>query len=1252
MCAYDGKSATKTGAREIPREHFLGMEVLMLKGRRKKILSVVLCVVMVFTGIQLPQWSSSVRAADVDVEALDELPATGTLDKDSYKISSLASLKVLAARVNGTDGFESDGMEGKTFYLANDIAINEGTVSAGSNLENWPGIGCVDEDDAEVYFLGTFDGMGHTVSGLYINESIIECVGLFGCVGENAVVKNLNVTNAYVKGGGYAGIIAGYTEGASIKNCIASGTVEADNYCGGISSTANVSNCIVVNSSIKVNENSAGGICSFSSKCDYCVVYETSVVSGNAGSTSIIYNNASGYASSGCTIKDTGGSTISIDTDKIKVYSLTEFKDGTVRDAINAELSGDTSYADIEWTQNAGVDNYPVPSTKQPEWTNTDVDENYSFSGGNGSKSNPYLISTDYDLAMLSKNVNNGNNYYNKCFKMTQDIDLKAQLLCGNAYGSNINKLPYCETTEYLWEPIGKDGKYFNGTFDGDGHTISNLCVNSTEQYQGLFGVTQNATIKNVNISSFFVSGSKYVGAIVGCTMGNDVIENCNTLKSLASVACVVSTAGYTGGLVGAGLGTYPSVTKCTNNALVFSNGDSVGGISGGANAENCINNGNVKSITGGDSSDVGGIIGSGTAAACENTGSVQGSMDNVGGIAGTSATVTECCNTGNVSGNYNVGGIGGKSCTISKCYTTSNVSGNSESTGVIQGYTTGSVSDSYCVYGSTLCTYNVCGKYSVGTQEASNIYSSSFDDMYSGKLAYELWKNYPDSQWGQAELGVSKHPVPLSCNSDAKRVCKLTCYGEDGTTEYKSSYELLGTKVTLDSNINWVGVNGSTVENGVVTVDDVDTAVKMIVPDGDEQIAVLSIEAVIFENVKEGYANDVSMNVKVSNTGNAEAVINSVKTSGNIFDITYENNITVAAGKSDSSIIVKLAKGQKAGSYKEIITITYNDSSVAKAEISATVKPGDSEDVTKEETTEEQETTKPQETTKEQNTTTKESTTTESTTTGQNVTTKPQATTTQKETTKSQETTKEQETTKPQETTTKQPVTTEKETTKGETTKESVTTTQKETTKPQETTTKQPVTTERETNGKEETTAAAKTQRISVAASTFNKIYGDKTFSLKAKTSGKGCKLTYSSSSKSIATVSSKGVVKINGCGIAKITITAKGTGYKKATKTVTVKVSPKQEKLSSVTAKKRVVTIKWKKDSKVSGYYVQYSTSPKFTKKTTKTVVVSKSAIVSQNITMKKKGKYYVRICGYKKSGKVKLLGKYSKVKAIRIK
>ena len=80
--------------------------------------------------------------------------------------------------------------------------------------------------------------------------------------------------------------------------------------------------------------------------------------------------------------------------------------------------------------------------------------------------------------------------------------------------------------------------------------------------------------------------------------------------------------------------------------------------------------------------------------------------------------------------------------------------------------------------------------------------------------------------------------------------------------------------------------------------------------------------------------------------------------------------------------------------------------------------------------------------------------------------------------------------------------------------------------------------------------------------------------------------------------------------------------------------------------------VTIKWIKDSKVSGYYVQYSTSPKFTKKTTKTVVVSKSAIVSKNITMKKKAKYYVRICGYKKAGKVKLLGKYSKVKTIRIK
>ena len=65
--------------------------------------------------------------------------------------------------------------------------------------------------------------------------------------------------------------------------------------------------------------------------------------------------------------------------------------------------------------------------------------------------------------------------------------------------------------------PIGKSGsKYFQGTFDGQGHTISNLAINSSSlQYVGLFGYSKGATIRNVVLDSlnFYDNpGSVYIG--------------------------------------------------------------------------------------------------------------------------------------------------------------------------------------------------------------------------------------------------------------------------------------------------------------------------------------------------------------------------------------------------------------------------------------------------------------------------------------------------------------------------------------------------------------------------------------------------------------------------------------------------------------------------------------------------------------------------------------------------------------------
>lgn len=157
------------------------------------------------------------------------------------------------------------------------------------------------------------------------------------------------------------------------------------------------------------------------------------------------------------------------------------------------------------------------------------------------------------------------------------------------------------------------------------------------------------------------------------------------------------------------------------------------------------------------------------------------------------------------------------------------------------------------------------------------------------------------------------------------------------------------------------------------------------------------------------------------------------------------------------------------------------------------------------------------------------------------------------------------------------------------------------------------------------------------ITAKSYTKTLGDKAFSLGAKTNGGG-KLTYKSSNTKAATISSADKITIKGVGSAKITITAAATkNYKKATKSITITVNPTGTKLSSVTnlsGKKMKVT--WKKNSKVTGYQIQYSTSSKFSGAKTVTVKSYKttSSIISK---LTKNKKYYVRIRTYQKvSGK----------------
>ncbi len=103
---------------------------------------------------------------------------------------------------------------------------------------------------------------------------------------------------------------------------------------------------------------------------------------------------------------------------------------------------------------------------------------------------------------------------------------------------------------------FGDDAGFFDGVFDGQGHSISNFQINATSRdyYAGLFNQVsqysgENTVIKNLTVKNATVSGTSQVGVIVGGMNGNTIVENCKVINStIKAVKKVGSVVGYTAG--------------------------------------------------------------------------------------------------------------------------------------------------------------------------------------------------------------------------------------------------------------------------------------------------------------------------------------------------------------------------------------------------------------------------------------------------------------------------------------------------------------------------------------------------------------------------------------------------------------------------------------------------------------------------------------------------------------------------------
>ena len=214
-----------------------------------------------------------------------------------------------------------------------------------------------------------------------------------------------------------------------------------------------------------------------------------------------------------------------------------------------------------------------------------------AYSGGNGTESDPWLISSVADLQLLANTINNGDaaafdadctgtgdgipgNYHGYYFKQTIDLDL-----------SDIVN----------WDPIGYSGSfYFAGNYDGGGHSISNATCAGKNDVDGFatagifgwvaFGSVKNLTVKNAD---FFAEGNKnmsYAGGVLAVAY-NCTVENCSVYNSkIESRRAPNENSNYAGGITGIALDS--SFEKCASVKNTIRHGSFGGGFIGSVDGE------------------------------------------------------------------------------------------------------------------------------------------------------------------------------------------------------------------------------------------------------------------------------------------------------------------------------------------------------------------------------------------------------------------------------------------------------------------------------------------------------------------------------------------------------------------------------------------------------------------------------------------------------------------------------------------
>ncbi len=492
-----------------------------------------------------------------------------------------------------------------TYTLASDINAS-GTGAATSSLQPdvWGTSGFVPVGGGIAFtgysgtngFSGTLNGQGHVISSLTVNNTVNYGLGLFSSVVSGGVVENVGLVGGSISGTHDTGTLVGDLGVATLNDVFSTATVNSSG--GSVGGLAGFSVGTITNAYTTGNVTGTGGANggivgrngNGSNTPAISDVYATGVITGTSGSYDggVVGWNDGGVVTDGYWDTTTSGATAGIGA------GITTGAVGLATTQLSSALP--TGFSGSVW---GNVNNQTTPyllvfgTVQQQVYVGADT----------------FLSTLIYTTAQLQAVNNNLAGHY----ALANDLDV-----------SSISN----------FTAIG-ESTAFSGTFNGLGHTISNLTINtSTLNYAGLFGqITSGSSIENVGLVGASVTATgngSMVGALLGYNDGGSVTDAYSTGNVSGGNNSVV------GGLVG--YNKAGSITDVYTTGYVNSGGGYVGGLVG-ANSGTIANAYSTSEVSGGSNSMVGGLAGfnyNGTITNAYATGHVSGSIySDVGGLVG-----------------------------------------------------------------------------------------------------------------------------------------------------------------------------------------------------------------------------------------------------------------------------------------------------------------------------------------------------------------------------------------------------------------------------------------------------------------------------------------------------------------------------------------------------------------------------------------------------------------------------------------